>query len=223
MSTISTESSASTAFDEKNVYSDFMTASDQGLPVATNVATKVPATHFGKRTTIQPDITQYYRGTGQVPQGLILTCVTHGSWFRGTHFSDSQAYIYVCRNPASRTPAPSTSVRSLASTLGRGYGKVHYESPERVDRRLAEDIAFLKGENAKLEGFVQIKFTSVLEFWAAKRVAKRAGGAWLRGEHGGQRWTPNHKTYEDTSGRIRVSASTDFDHPVHGYVIEDKE
>ncbi|ODO08345.1 hypothetical protein L198_00070 [Cryptococcus wingfieldii CBS 7118] len=212
MSTISTESSASIVLHEKNVYSDFMTASDQGLPVSTNVATKVPATHFGKRTTIQPDIAQYYRGPGQVPQGLILTCVTHGSWFRGTHFSDSQVYIYVCRNAASRIPASSASVRFFAAMLDRGYGKVSYESPERVDRRLAEDIAFLKEENAKLEGFVQVKFTSVLEFWIAKRLAKRAGGAWLKGEHGGQRWTPNHKTYEDTSGRIRVSASTDFDH-----------
>ncbi|ODO08373.1 hypothetical protein L198_00098 [Cryptococcus wingfieldii CBS 7118] len=82
----------------------------------------------------------------------------------------------------------------------------------RVEKDPGEDIAALCSEHAKYEGFVQIKFGSVLAFWSAKRAAERAGGVWLKSEDGSQRITPGVKTFVDTCGRTRRSASTDFCH-----------
>ncbi|TYJ52116.1 hypothetical protein B9479_007296 [Cryptococcus floricola] len=170
------------------------------------------AAHVGKRTSIQPNIASDYLPKSQAPPGFIFTCVTHGNWLRGSHFSDTKTYIHVSRNPDGPHPASAADVRTLSSLLQSSYNSNDFESPRRVDKDLGEDIAALCSEHAKYEGFVQIKFDSVLAFWLAKRAAERAGGVWLKREDGSQTITPGVKTYVDTCGRTRRSASTDFRH-----------
>ncbi|ODO08363.1 hypothetical protein L198_00088 [Cryptococcus wingfieldii CBS 7118] len=157
----------------------------------------------GKGPIIQPTI-----GEDKVPQGFILTCVTHGSWFRGTHFSDSQSYIYICKNIASPSPASSTIVRAITSILDKGYGSPSFESPRRVSKGLESDVAALKAKNDNYDGFVQVNFDDVWSFRLARLAARHAEGEWKKMKSGRETMTPGQKTYFDVSGRKRCSAST---------------
>ncbi|ODN97974.1 hypothetical protein I350_07611 [Cryptococcus amylolentus CBS 6273] len=159
------------------------------------------AAHVGKRISIQPALASYYVPKAQAPPGLIFTCVTHGNWLRGSHFSDTETYIHVSRNPDGPHPASAADVRTLSSILQSIYNSNNFDSPRRVGKDLGEDIAALCSEHAKYEGYVQIKFGSVLAFWLAKRAAERAGGVWLKSEDGSQRITSGVKTYVDTCRR----------------------
>ncbi|TYJ52610.1 hypothetical protein B9479_006780 [Cryptococcus floricola] len=127
----------------------------------------------GKGPIIQPTIDE-----DKVPQGFILTCVTHGSWFRGTHFSDSQSYIYICKNITSPSPASTTIVRDITSILDKGYGSPSFESPRRVSKGLENDIAALKAENDDYAGFVQVDFDDVWSFRLAKLATRHAEVEW---------------------------------------------
>ncbi|ODN72758.1 hypothetical protein L202_08194 [Cryptococcus amylolentus CBS 6039] len=145
-----------------------------------------------KSPIIQPTI-----GEDKVPQGFILTYVTHGSWFQGTHFSNSQLYIYICKNIASLSPASSTIVRAIAFILDKGYGSPSFQSPRPT-------------ENNNYDGFVQVNFDDVWSFSLAKLAARHAEGEWKKTKSGRETMTPGQKTYVDVSGGTRCSASTDF-------------
>ncbi|WVQ77865.1 hypothetical protein IAR50_007563 [Cryptococcus sp. DSM 104548] len=169
--------------------------------------------YVGRSRTIQPDLSKYYPYQGPIPQGYIFTCVRHGNWFHGTHFSDTKTYTYVCRNPASPAPASSATVRQLSSMLERGYGFVSCESPRRVHKQLVEDIATLRGDaSQKFSGFVHVEFDNVWSFKLGKRTGERAGGVWMKDAQGAVRTSPGRKTYIDSFGKTRCAASADFTH-----------